>query len=391
MDNWPDGVTPDASEDVLSYDDTPYEEQLPTNPHAQSSLANRIGNTKVYLLSETSVARAGKRKHSEEEEEVEEEMDDDMRYRGNAILLCGPPIAHLPTARLFAYAKHFGVQPMGLEWVDDNTCVFVFPTKNSARLAHRHLQKSATEDSDENGFVTAKSIPIAFWPPEERINSSLGKGEGLKGTIRMRWALVDDVKKKGARKESAFYKKHGVLAGKEAYGGEGMPAAKRPRTSEETDLQQRIELDEELDEFLKEEEPSTPPSPPSKMRSDYISTNGKTLLERTSAIRVHDPKHPSLADRLTAPQRTGNATLGAMHSDVDDLSSRISSEKLEWGPKSDRASSNKSHRSGGGEKRSRRGDRREERRGDQPSRYKPRKMTQQELDDDIDAFLNEKE
>ncbi|KAG6915384.1 hypothetical protein DXG01_011756 [Tephrocybe rancida] len=317
----------------------------------------------------------------------------DTIYRGNALLLLGPPIAHLPTARLFAYAKHFDAQPMGLEWVDDNTCVLVFPSKNSARLAHRYLQRTVTENEDDDGFVTAKPIPIALWPPEERINSSLGKGEGLKGTIRMRWALGDDVKKKGARKESEFYKKHGSLAGKEVYGGEGVPAAKRRRGEEGQDVLQRAQLDDELDEFLKEEDEPSPALPSSKMRSDYLSTNGRTLLERTSALRAHpEPEHLSLADRLTAPlpRRARNKALGTMHSaQPDDLSSRIWSEKLEWGP-SETAKETRP-RGGRGARRSHRNERREERRGDKPARHQPKKMTQQELDDEMDAFLNEKE
>ncbi|KAF8075858.1 hypothetical protein FPV67DRAFT_386416 [Lyophyllum atratum] len=399
MDNWPDGVSPDAVADALSYDDTvAYEEQVPTHPSndpERASLADRIGSTKVYLLSETSLARAGKRKHAEEENEDEAEadidMDEDALHRPNALLLRGPPISFLPTARLFAYAKHFDVQPMGLEWVDDNTCVLVFPTRASARMAHRFLSKSATEDPDLDGFVTAKPIPITFWPPEERINSSLGKGQGLKGTIRMRWALPDDVKKKGARQESAFYKKHGRLAGKEAYGGEGLPPASKRRRGgddeQDVPLQlQKEQLDEELDQFLAgDDEPSPPPSPPSKMRSDYISNDGRTLLERTSLIRAHpDPDLPTLADRLTAPlprrARNGAGALGRMHS--EELSTRISSEKLEWGPERESRA-----RGGRGERRSRR----EDRRGDRPPRNQPRKVTQQELDDEMDAFLNEKE
>lgn len=46
----------------LSYDETvPYEEQLPSAVEA-AGLASRIGNTKVYLLSESSAtaARGGK-------------------------------------------------------------------------------------------------------------------------------------------------------------------------------------------------------------------------------------------------------------------------------------------------------------------------------------------
>jgi hypothetical protein len=50
MDTFEDS-TPDAFP-ALSYDDTAYEEQLPT-PSEQASLARRIGTTKVYLLAET--------------------------------------------------------------------------------------------------------------------------------------------------------------------------------------------------------------------------------------------------------------------------------------------------------------------------------------------------
>ncbi|KAG6850016.1 hypothetical protein H0H93_002465 [Arthromyces matolae] len=392
-------IAPDVVEEALSYDDTtPYEEQVPTNPAndpARSSLANRIGSTKVYLLSETSVARAGKRKHSDDENEGEDDeaMDEDTSHRGNALLLKGPPIAHLPTARLFAYAKHFDVQPMGLEWIDDNTCVLVFPSKSSGRQAFRHLQKNMTEDLDDDGFVTAKPIPIAFWPPEERINSSLGKGEGLKGTVRMRWAFHEDVKKKGARMESAFYRKHGRMAGKEAYGGEGVPAAKRRRAEDGEAVLHKDQLDEELDSFLKEDEEASPRSPPSKMRSDHMPSNGRTLLERASVVLSNpENERPSLADRLTAPlpRRARKGALGSMHADqIEDLSSRISTKRLEWGPTGFDQEIQPRTR-GRGSQRARRGDEGEERRGDRPPRHKPRKMTQQELDDDIDAFLNEK-
>lgn len=56
MDNSPDGIAPEEHLAPLSYDDTvAYEEQLPTESE-RGSLANRIGTTKVYLLSETTVA-----------------------------------------------------------------------------------------------------------------------------------------------------------------------------------------------------------------------------------------------------------------------------------------------------------------------------------------------
>jgi hypothetical protein len=60
MDNSPEGVSPDLLAS-LSYDDTiAYEEQVPTHPSndpARASLADRIGSTKVYLLSESRVGK----------------------------------------------------------------------------------------------------------------------------------------------------------------------------------------------------------------------------------------------------------------------------------------------------------------------------------------------
>jgi hypothetical protein len=49
--------------------------------------------------------------------------------------------------------------------------------------------------------VLEKSASMAFWPPKQRIDASLGKE---------RDSRVADVKKRGARSESEFYRKHGV-------------------------------------------------------------------------------------------------------------------------------------------------------------------------------------
>jgi hypothetical protein len=56
-----DGISPHIESTVLSYDDTvAYEEQLPTDEEQAASrtasLANRIGNSRVYLLSESTAA-----------------------------------------------------------------------------------------------------------------------------------------------------------------------------------------------------------------------------------------------------------------------------------------------------------------------------------------------
>ncbi|KAF8811880.1 hypothetical protein BYT27DRAFT_7183480 [Phlegmacium glaucopus] len=409
MDNTPDGV--DIQEfSALNYDDTvAYEQQIPTEAEV-ASLAKRIGNSKVYLLSESSAAtRAGKRKHNgiDDEDRIvedEDEMDEDLAYRPNALLMTGPPIAYLPTARIFAYSTHFDAHPMGLEWVDDNTCVLVFESIKTAREAFNRLQKSASEAPDMEDLITAKPIPIAFWPPEERINQTLGKGQGLKGTIRMRWAKSDDVKKKGAKKESQFYRKHGRTAGKELFNGRDLPPPKRRRRDDSQDDERRkAELDNQLDQFLAEDEEiltnediqsDVPASPPSKMRSDYIAKDGRTLLERTSLIRLHSSSDlPDLASRLTAPlprrARGGAENLG-------DRLRLPTSERLEWGydegrrqPRgrnerdlellsgSDGHLKQRRWRRGGGER-----ERPERAGGEQRSR-----KTQQQLDDELDAFL----
>ncbi|KAG2148012.1 hypothetical protein DEU56DRAFT_869701 [Suillus clintonianus] len=343
MDNFPDGVSaPDLT--TLSYDETvPYESQLPTHPSndpERATLLNRIGNTRVYLLSDTAQARIAKRKHTEEDDDdVDMEEDTALTLRANALLLTGTPISHLPTARIFAYATHFDTHPMGLEWLDDNSCILVYESTASARTAHRYLQKSATEDMDTDGFITAKPIPITLWPPEERITKSLGKGQGLKGVIRMRWAKGDDVKKKGAKKESKFYKKYGETAGKEGEGGEA--SQKRRRRDDPT---VRNRLDDDLDAFLGADRPS-------KMHSDYVDASHKTA-ERTSSAHSSD-----LKSRISAPlPRRARGQLADRLADLP-----IDTEE-DW------------------------------RRARGRGRRIPRpQKTQQDLDDELDAFLNEKE
>ncbi|PFH46060.1 hypothetical protein AMATHDRAFT_70684 [Amanita thiersii Skay4041] len=481
----------------LSYDDTiPYEEQLPTEAEAlgaggASSLANRIGNTKVYLLSDTSAAavRLGKRKHVNDEEsgdingEPEDEMDTDegkgTHYirenllsdtrifhpkdpttRANAILLCGPPIAHLPTARLFEYAAHFDVHPLGLEWIDDNTCIFVFKSKTLARAAFRALQKqggAADAQTDlttsTSDLVSASPIPVSLWPPEERINQSLGVGQGLRGTILIRWARVDDVKKRGAKKESQFYRKHGEDAGKETVGFGVAPAgssaanlARRMASTVNATLEERITVaddadtpesdsairewdkgkpgvrslvgrkrdmlgddheyemsrglgqkrkrsrrDEEMDSFLREdglelddeyEEPDATEEaePPSKMRSDYIAKDGRTVIGSVE-------RGIGLVDRITAPlprrarggRNRGSGEKGTLNTRLGgDVDLDINGDGVNGHGRKGRPRAGQ--------------DRRRDRRhadGVRPGEP-PRKKTREELDEELEAFLNDR-
>ena len=247
-----------------------------------------------------------------------------------------------------------------MEWIDDSTCILIFSTKSNARLAFRYLAKSHAEEPSEEGFITSKPIPVAIWPPEERINKSLGVGEGLKGAIRMRWALTSDVKKRGAKSQSQFYRKYGDNAGKAGPGMEDSRPQKRPRGEGESDpATQRAQLDQELDAFLAEDddEPARPPSPPSKMRSDHMDVgyHGKSLLERTSNLRAH----PVTLEQRLSERRPPRYSRG----DEPRLGDRIGGE------------------GGRPRRRSRESGRRHER---------PRK-TQEDLDAELDAFLNSKD
>ncbi|KAF8511181.1 hypothetical protein JB92DRAFT_2935896 [Gautieria morchelliformis] len=241
-----------------------------------ASLDKRIGK-RIYLL-EDSISR--KRKLVDMDETAEEDVaegDADSPYRPNAILLQGPPITQLPTARVFAYATHFDAHPIGMEWVDDQTCVLVFVSRKTALHGWGALCRTpqptkavsddmigavsiSVEEVDE-AFYPAQPFPVALYPIEERINNLLGtlKSSALKETIRMRWARTTDIKEHSARVKSEFYKRHGERAGKE-----GLPVFPGSRHGESTngnkrrkrndDEETRRQLDAELDIFLTEDE-----------------------------------------------------------------------------------------------------------------------------------------
>jgi len=180
----------------------------------------------------------------------------------------------------------------------------------------------------------------------------------------MRWARGDDVKKKGAKKQSGFYKKYGETAGKEIGGVKGPGPLKKRRKGDDSDrLISAQQLDDDLDAFLaeEEEEVEVPASPPSKMYSDYISNDGRTLLERTSVIRAHPI---DLASRL----RTSTTTSTNKRKRREKELARIPYQDSR--AKSKDASSENSGRG---------------RRGERP------KKSQQDLDDELEAFLNEKD
>jgi hypothetical protein len=309
----------------------------------------------------------------------------DESLRPNALFLHGPPIAHLPTARLFAYATHFDARPLGLEWVNDTTCVLVFSSAKAARSAFAKLQRNADAAPDEEGLVEAHRVPITLWPAKALISKTVvdaqggrtagvdagseggEKGNELSAPLRLRWARIDDVKKRGAASSSRFYATHGETAGKEVFN----PATGRaevPTAVEEAALKRKRQrgnggedrvgpntrtvqdLDDELDSFLAEgspppgEERMVPEQPKSKMRSDGYDPEanaGRSLLERTSVLRAHP-----------------------------ELSASHEGDRRRRGGTRREGSGGRERHEGGGNPRP--------------------KRTAQELDDELDAFLSER-
>lgn len=248
----------------------------------------------------------------------------------------------------------------------------------------------------------------------------------------MRWATPSDVKKKGAKRESEFYKRHGDEAGKDIFDGRDLPpASQRPRTTgahrsingdaafgggEEDRAFERQRLDAELDQFLRESESDLPmedeitkggdiipPSPPSRMRSDYIADDGRTLLDRFSdPSLLESEKHPAeraggLGSRLSVvprPRRSRGSQGRKRGGGEDDSASGGSLwERLSSADVDSDTGMSRERRGGGSGRSSRhhpyeRDDTRENTKGGRRGETRPKK-TQQELDDELDAFLKQ--
>ena len=251
----------------------------------------------------------------------------DESLRPNAILLQGTPISSLPTSNIFAYVGHYSVKPIGLEWIDDTTCVLVFETKRAAVASHARLLSSGEEEPDVFGLSAAQPIPPGVSLPKSKSGGDAAAAceSDLFGGIRMRWARKDDVKQKGAKSQSKFYQRHGEMAGKDGRGFFDDIPSKRRRM--ETDEELRARLDQDLEAFAAGED-----GPLSKMRSDNME-------EGRSAVVIELPK-PEGRYRPPPQERRGP-------------------------------------------------DRRRGRRGE-GGNARPRK-SQQELDDELDAFIRAKE
>ena len=172
------------------------------------------------------------------------------------------------------------MKPIGLEWIDDTTCILVFETRRAAVESYDHLLRPGEEGPDVFGLSAAQLIPPDALPPKTKSGEDMvAEGESdLFGGIRMRWARKDDVKQRGAKSQSKFYQQHGEMAGKDGRGFFDDPPSKRKRTRAkrgrmEGDDEMKARLDQELEAFTAGED-----APLSKMRSDNMEEGRPTVV-----------------------------------------------------------------------------------------------------------------
>ena len=261
---------------------------------------------------------------------------------------------------------------MGLEWIDDSSCVLVFPSNAACRVALEALRRTPSEEPDFDDCVSAKPVPVVIWPMEDRINKTLGKSDEMEGTLLIRIARTSDKKSRGAKYRSGFYQKHGMDAGKDpnahSIGRAPESGAIPGRPEPENDEEKRRQLDEELDNFLQEGDERAPSPPRSKMRSDYMTDDGReirrlpkgSLLERTSLSRS-----PFDEEGHTGPIRTRRRRGGRGPRDQSQLP--LDGRVAGLPPARRRKHENGVTRVG---------------------RYGPSKKTREELDAELEAFLN---
>ncbi len=175
----------------------------------------------------------------------------------------------------------------------------------SRTVQQRPARTSRAMDMDEEGYAIAKSVPAPLWPPEDRINRSLGVGDGLKGVLRMRVARFDDVKKRGARNNSEFYRKHGSEAGKDP-AVNALRTERKFGTDEVDEEQKRRQLDDELDNFLAQDEDVENGSSGDPDLSQRISTSSPNDDSATLSRMRSDALDADVRSSTTQKKRARN-------------------------------------------------------------------------------------
>ncbi|KZT51264.1 hypothetical protein CALCODRAFT_503750 [Calocera cornea HHB12733] len=267
-------------------------------------------------------------------------MDLELGYRQNALLLQGEPISHLPTDQVFAYVTSYAPVPIGLEWVDDTTCVVLFSSSTVARAARRFLLADSPAEGDPMPdpleLLPAKLVLEEAWPEKARVAEADDIRTALQGQVFVRQAKLNDVKQRDARERSRFYSTYGTRAGKEGYG-----ERKRRREDDEEEMapEKRRALDDELDAYLADE-----PSERDRRKragldeqldaylvsdnlpNGYSESNGERRIPRPRRER-RDP--PTREERAARRQQALDAQLDD-YVEKDDVQTMPSRMRSDW-------------------------------------------------------------
>ncbi|KDN50876.1 hypothetical protein K437DRAFT_255051 [Tilletiaria anomala UBC 951] len=80
------------------------------------------------------------------------------QIRLSVLNLSGQPVTQLSTSRIFAYLTHCGAAPLGVEWIDDQSCNVVFKDFRGSRTALEYLilPKPWRVKVEDNGEIENK-------------------------------------------------------------------------------------------------------------------------------------------------------------------------------------------------------------------------------------------
>lgn len=169
--------------------------------------------------------------------------------RPYSLFLSGDIVGKLSTQQLLAYASEFcDPPPYGMEWIDDQRCVFLWHESHDFRQAWKGLLL----DPPERGLPRHGQEDFFNLLPARNVPSTLSKIDPIDDVvqIRIRPATTADVKQKTQYRNSRWYGNHGRRAGKI---GDSPPRPERSRRemSPERWQNDKANLDEELDGISK--------------------------------------------------------------------------------------------------------------------------------------------
>ncbi|TIA89255.1 hypothetical protein E3P99_02168 [Wallemia hederae] len=143
---------------------------------------------------------------------------DDAVVRPYSLFLVGDIVGKLSTQQLLAYASEFcDPPPYGMEWIDDQRCVFLWHESHDFRQAWRGLLL----DPPEGGMArhgqphffdlhAARNVPSTL----SKVDPTTSDADADAVQIRVRPATTADVKQKTQYRNSRWYSNHGRRAGK---------------------------------------------------------------------------------------------------------------------------------------------------------------------------------